>query len=454
MDFTSSESYNYTVIYLASSVLAILFPGFITLHRISGRNRCCANIRNRRVRPTNKPPSADMDAEISESSTLARKIQRAMIPRSLPSLEGIELNALFLSSGKCGGDLFDVIKLDDELIAFVMVDVACDGIEPILITAMAKICFVNHITQRVLPYAVIERVNSELFHHIGANLHLTAFVGYLDLHDLKLTYCNTMTSAPILYRRIEGNVELLSGHHVSIGSSAEILFEEQYVHLRLGDELVLFTDGLDTLFSNAAENRMEITEYIRTQLCNAPVTSLFDQIELHFNEAGLQNGVTDDISVVSVEVLTQSKKNLIKDKLGFRGEDKVYLQFLSYLEEMDRTTATILTALDIAGFKDEDIRKMKIILTELLVNAIIHGNHKDHSKRVTVGHLIDPQQAVVSIMDEGEGFDPAVIPDPTLPENLEKPCGRGLFIVRHYVESISFNETGNRVTITKKNLLE
>jgi serine/threonine-protein kinase RsbW len=105
--------------------------------------------------------------------------------------------------------------------------------------------------------------------------------------------------------------------------------------------------------------------------------------------------------------------------------------------------------MDNQGFADDAIRKMKITLTELLVNAIDHGNNKDCSKRVTVGHLIDKSRVVVSVMDEGEGFDPAAVPDPTLPENLVKDSGRGLFIVRCYVDSLSFNEKGNRITIVK-----
>jgi serine/threonine-protein kinase RsbW len=160
-------------------------------------------------------------------------------------------------------------------------------------------------------------------------------------------------------------------------------------------------------------------------------------------------GVKEDIAAIAIEFLTQSRKNQIKEKLGFKGDDPVYLQFISYFEEMDRTAAIVLSAMDSRGYPDDGIRQMKIILTELFANAIYHGNKEDHSKKVTVGHIINKKKVVVSIMDEGEGFDPEVIPDPTLPENLVKDCGRGLFIVRSYVDKLYFNEAGNRVTIVK-----
>jgi serine/threonine-protein kinase RsbW len=105
--------------------------------------------------------------------------------------------------------------------------------------------------------------------------------------------------------------------------------------------------------------------------------------------------------------------------------------------------------MDVFGYPDETIRKMKVALTELLVNAIHHGNGRDFTKKVLVGHVVDGKQTVVSIMDEGRGFAPDAIPDPTLPENLNRDCGRGLYIVRHYVDKIEHGGKGNRVTITK-----
>jgi serine/threonine-protein kinase RsbW len=383
---------------------------------------------------------------------LARKLQKVMMPSVLPALEELEIGAKFFPSLRAGGDLFDVMRISDSEIGFLLFDVASNGIRPVLVSAMAKICFVNHIRQGVLPYAVVERVNGELLRHVGESLLLTAFVGYLDLHDNKLTYCNTGFATPAVFRRQSGILEALTGHHAEIGVDKETCFEEQYVYLQQGDCLILYTDGLYRLFTGQGDTESHRTEaFIRNCLLTSTAGGLLQRIEDQHAFVQSRVAITDDISFICAEVLTQSRKNQIKDRLGFKIEDKVYLQFLSYLEEMDRTTSTILAALDIAGFKDEDIRKMKIICTELLVNAIVHGNRRDHSKKVVVGHLIDKNQATVSIMDEGAGFNPHGIPDPTLPENLEKPCGRGLFIVQHYVESIEFNEIGNRVTIIKKN---
>ncbi len=105
--------------------------------------------------------------------------------------------------------------------------------------------------------------------------------------------------------------------------------------------------------------------------------------------------------------------------------------------------------MDEMGYSDDSIRKMKLTITELVANAIGHGNKDDHSKKVTLGHFVESGVVTVAIMDEGEGFNYSNIPDPTLPKNLIKDHGRGLYIARNYVDEIHFNKKGNRVLIHK-----
>jgi hypothetical protein len=66
-------------------------------------------------------------------------------------------------------------------------------------------------------------------------------------------------------------------------------------------------------------------------------------------------------------------------------------------------------------------------------------------------HYVTPSQTVVEIADQGLGFDPKTIADPVAPENLERPSGRGLFLIRYYMTSVRFNECGNHLTLYKNN---
>lgn len=92
-----------------------------------------------------------------------------------------------------------------------------------------------------------------------------------------------------------------------------------------------------------------------------------------------------------------------------------------------------------------------LALREALVNAIVHGNQRDPAKRVTVeGYLLPGRQVLVVVRDEGRGFDPASLDDPTKPENLERPAGRGIFLIRQFMDEVQFRDEGREIQMKKK----
>lgn len=87
----------------------------------------------------------------------------------------------------------------------------------------------------------------------------------------------------------------------------------------------------------------------------------------------------------------------------------------------------------------------RVSVTEALANAVLYGNAHDPAKTVRVQVHLDESRVVVCVEDEGEGFDPTSIPDPTAPENLQGTGGRGLFLIRNLMDEIQFSERGNSV---------
>ncbi len=100
-------------------------------------------------------------------------------------------------------------------------------------------------------------------------------------------------------------------------------------------------------------------------------------------------------------------------------------------------------------FSEKEIFCIKLALEEALVNAIKHGNQFDRSKKVHIAYHVEPERFDVRISDEGAGFDPADVPDPTAIENLERPCGRGLMLMRYYMSEVTFSPAGNCVAMSK-----
>jgi len=117
--------------------------------------------------------------------------------------------------------------------------------------------------------------------------------------------------------------------------------------------------------------------------------------------------------------------------------------------EARRVQDEIEQHLQACHINEHDVFSIKLALEEALVNAIKHGNQMDRTKKVRIAYQVQADRFDILISDEGSGFDPTDVPDPTAFENLERPCGRGLMLIRHYMTEVAYNERGNCVTMSK-----
>jgi len=93
---------------------------------------------------------------------------------------------------------------------------------------------------------------------------------------------------------------------------------------------------------------------------------------------------------------------------------------------------------------------LKLAVHEALSNAVVHGNKNDPSKQVTVTCRCRPHQVTIIVDDEGDGFDPDSVPDPTTEHHLLDEAGRGIFLIRCYVDECRFENQGRRIIIVKR----
>jgi len=89
----------------------------------------------------------------------------------------------------------------------------------------------------------------------------------------------------------------------------------------------------------------------------------------------------------------------------------------------------------------------RVGVTEALANAVLYGSREDPAKYVRVEVCIDSSRVEVCVRDPGPGFDPDAVPDPTLPENRQRPGGRGLFLIRQLMDEVEFSERGNAIRL-------
>ena len=100
---------------------------------------------------------------------------------------------------------------------------------------------------------------------------------------------------------------------------------------------------------------------------------------------------------------------------------------------------------------EDHFAEIELALREALANAVIHGNRQDPTKKVDVRCFCQPDRGMLLVIeDEGAGFDPKEVPDPTKAEGLFETHGRGLFLIRRTMDRVRYSRSGRRVTMVKR----
>ena len=121
----------------------------------------------------------------------------------------------------------------------------------------------------------------------------------------------------------------------------------------------------------------------------------------------------------------------------------------NHRDEAARVTESILTEAANCGFNEQACFGIRLAVDEALANAILHGNGNDPQKTIEIHYSITLHETRISITDQGRGFVPDELPDPTADENLQNASGRGVMLMQAYMTEVCFNDTGNCVTLVK-----
>jgi len=136
--------------------------------------------------------------------------------------------------------------------------------------------------------------------------------------------------------------------------------------------------------------------------------------------------------------------------LGLPAPEQWHVEVLHSTDEIAPAVDRLVADLPGRGFSARDVFAVRLALEEALVNAVKHGNQADPSRAVWLRSHRDNGCLCLQVEDEGPGFNPDDVPNPLDPENLERPTGRGLFLMRTYMDCVVYSERGNRVTMCRQ----
>ncbi len=213
--------------------------------------------RTKELNRANGELAAKNQAMMDELS-IAQKVQSSFLPRNeaLTQCRDLKIAGKYIAMESLGGDLYDIIKIDDMKYGFLMADVSGHGVSASLMTAMAKASFNTNTLSGGTTAEICSRVNKEICSFVGemSEHDLTVFFGILDVDTGKFEFSNAAHHPAILYRRRRGSIERLLAEGGYIGLTLHSMYRSSEVGLEPGDRLVLFTDGIVETMNS--ENRL------------------------------------------------------------------------------------------------------------------------------------------------------------------------------------------------------
>ncbi len=366
---------------------------------------------------------------LERDEQVARELQRNLRPVLEEDIPGLRFAIETRPGTRVGGDFFDIINLADNFVAFLIADVSGYGLPAAVIMATGRLAFRTYAANEINPRVIMKNVNKAMLRSTLAGHYLTAFLGVLDSELLTMQYVNASHCTPFVIR--DGEAIPLDTEGLFVGMFEDPQYEQRGIQLEQHDRLFLYTDGLLRAFEG--RDRHEAAEELGEHLKERSAFGINEIV------GGLGNRMRepeDDVALLGVELLLEKAQRKV-------------IAISSIPSEVTRVEDAILPVLSNKGYGERAIFACKLALEEAVINAIKHGNELDDTKKVTIGFSVDDDRTILSVGDEGPGFDPQHVPDPTLDENLIATSGRGIALIRAYMDEVRFNEKGNEITMIK-----
>lgn len=239
--------------------------------------------------------------ELEETSEVLRRdleraevIQRALLPRSPPPMEGYCIQAVYRPGQHVGGDLYDVVRLSERHLAFYLADATGHGVTSAMLSVLFKqrLVLADPATGRALPPAeVLDAVNRSLCQaHAAPGLFLTVVLGLLDTSDATLTLASA-GHPPVLHARAGRETRLVRRTGPALGLAPDAQFRQERIQVAAGDRILLYTDGL---LPSGTQQELERVE----QVLSSPLSSAMEVMALLGHDTSADR---DDVTILLID---------------------------------------------------------------------------------------------------------------------------------------------------------
>jgi serine phosphatase RsbU (regulator of sigma subunit) len=254
--------------------------------------------------------------KLEEEMAMARKIQSRLLPASLPEIKGVQMDAVNISSKQVSGDYYDLIERDDGRLAIIIADVSGKGVPASILASNIQAALRAQCYTCESPGLVLERINLQIHASTDPQHFATLFLAVFDPETRNLIYSSGGHNAPIVMRS-DGELELLEKGGLPLGAFDFGTYEEDTIHLGVGDLLFLYTDGLTETKNVQGDDEYgedRLNELLRNQR-TCDVSEVFTSVNHGLAEFSGRKDADDDITMVGLKIVGAAEVAMAQEGL-------------------------------------------------------------------------------------------------------------------------------------------
>lgn len=393
---------------------------------------------------------------MAQEMQVAQVVQKTLLPKTLPQVDGWNIDSYWKPAHEVGGDFYDFIHFADGRLGIVIGDVTDKGVPAAIVMASTRSILRTIAMRYVSPGAVLSRVNDLLRPDIPERMFITCLYMVIDPVHGHLRMANAGHNIPILKK--PGHINEIMVRGMPLGILPGMEYEEVQLELEPGSTIILYSDGITEARDQSGElfgtrRLVEALGHVGTE--QGITENILSELR-SFTGSGWEQD--DDITLVNAAFIefphsVTPIKTLIEELFPSE-RAHILIEFsLPSLSGNDRVAMEkVASTLDRYSLNEETLERIRTAVAETALNAIEHGNQYQPELPVTLQVLTTKNALSIRISDCGEGgpIPESVTPDLSSKlEGTQQARGWGLFLIRSMVDDMRIfpGETGNTVEL-------
>lgn len=383
--------------------------------------------------------------QITRDISLAKAMQESILPHDFPSTSAYDVATFIRATRFVGGDFYDVFTVDDHRIGVAIADVSGKGMPAALFMATTRVLLDTAAKEQRSPAAVLTDVNVRLCEQNPIQLFVTLFYAVIDTREGTVTYSNGGHDHPYLVRA-GGSTEMIDGTgDMGLGVADDVIFSEKALHMKPGDTLFLYTDGVTEAYNGKDDMYGERRLTSQLHLTHGmAVDDAISHIVADVDQFVGAHEQSDDLTCLAFRLKagdgSESRMRALRALQPDPPDALLELAIVNDIREIAGLQDQVRAFCEQWSVPGKQQFQITLCLEEHLVNLISYAYEDDEAHTITVSMKRRPGQIYIEILDDGAPFNPLSVAPTQIADSLadQEIGGQGIGLIRSYMDDIAY----------------